>query len=84
MSIIVREKGAGEKTQSNALWPKGTSVGCKWGTQITTDKHYSEAHARAVCEMLRVEGFGGGRRIFPLMVWVSEPSEGKPQLPEDA
>lgn len=83
METIVRKPGAGEKTQSNALWPNGTSVGCPWGTQITRDSHHSQATAQAVCDMLMVEGFGGDGKVFPVKVWVSLPTDGKPELPED-
>ena len=67
--------------QSNALWPPGV-CSSKWADNISTDKHATEAHAAAVCEMLKREGFGGERRVFPVRVWTS-PVQDPPKLPED-
>lgn len=60
--------------QSNALWPEHVYRGM-YGDGISTDLHPSEEAARAVCEGLEREGFGGERKHFPIRTWVSDPKE---------
>ena len=67
--------------QSNVLWPEGT-VSSMYGDSITTDTHTTEEQAQAVCSMLLCEGLGGERKVFPLMVWVSD-VQNPPRLPYD-
>jgi len=66
-----------KKYQSRCQWPSGTL-----GTDgdISTDDHYSREEAEGVCTLLKKEGFGGMRRVFPIRVWVQElppPSTGQ-------
>lgn len=65
--------------QSNALWPKGVCFSM-YGDNISTDVHDTEAAALGVCRMLEIEGFGGSRKHFPILTWVS-PVQDPPQLP---
>lgn len=57
----------GQDWQSNASW------GAKHGfcNNITTDSHYTEGAAAAVCDKLELEGLGGERIHYPLKTWVS-------------
>ena len=57
------------KWLSFARWPKGTCCDDK-----SCDMHESKEAAEAVTDLLRKEGFGGERKIFPLYTWTS-PSE---------
>ncbi len=66
--------------QSNALWPAGV-CSSQWGDNISTDTHDTVEQSAAVCRMLRVEGFGGERKVFPLCVWTSEVQQ-PPVLPK--
>ena len=66
--------------QSNALWPAGV-CSSKWGDNISTDTHDTADQSAAVCRMLRVGGFGGERKVFPLYVWTS-PVQQPPVLPK--
>lgn len=70
--IDKRKKHTGP-CRSNAEWPRGT-LACQ-DEQVTTDNHASREAADAVCSKLVREGFGGGRKIFPLRVWTSESVE---------
>lgn len=54
------------KYLSFARWPKGTCL-----TDKTSDMHESKEEAEAVTDLLREEGFGGERKIFPLYTWTS-------------
>lgn len=58
---------------SNAEWPDRTMFGSE---QITTDRHYSKKEAAAEGELLRKNGFGGDRKVFPLRTWVEPIKEG--------
>lgn len=62
------------KFQSNALWPEGV-CSSMYGDNISTDTHSSIEAARGVCNGLRREGFGGERKHFPLLTWISEPQQ---------
>ncbi len=62
--------------KSKAWWPKDT-VSDFLGNNITTDSHYSEGEAIAVCARLELEGFGGERKIFPLKTEVIEIARGE-------
>lgn len=57
------------KWRSNAQWPPGT---CAGGAKldVTEDTHASKEEAEGVCRLLRENGFGGDRKIFPIRVWV--------------
>jgi len=52
----------GFRWQSVAHWPAGTisSAG-----DISDDTHDTRSQAEAVCNLLKAEGFGGNRRVFP-------------------
>jgi len=52
-------------------WPKG-SVVQKRANDKTTDFHYTEAEAKAVCRMLERDGLGGEGKIFPIRTWVEK------------
>lgn len=56
--------------QSNALWPPGVYIS-KYGDNISTDVHATQVEAAAVCGHLCNDGFGGERKHFPLLTWVS-------------
>lgn len=45
------------------------------GPRISTDTHETEDQARAVCEILQRDGFGGLGKIFPKRTWVEEVAE---------
>lgn len=51
--------------KSKALWSDG---------ETTEDEHDTEAQARAVCRMLKRDGMGGLREVFPTKTWVEPPS----------
>jgi hypothetical protein len=53
---------------SNARWPDGTISGSV--DQISTDSHETFGQAKAVCDALVKEGFGGEGTIFPMSTWV--------------
>ena len=60
---------------SYAEWPKGTMC-C--GNDITSDTHGSLEQAEGVVSLLYRNGFGGDRKIFPIMAWSEQTnSEGK-------
>lgn len=42
----------------------------------TTDSHYSEESAEAVCRLLQREGYGGDRKIFPIKTYTEPIKEG--------
>jgi hypothetical protein len=54
------------KYMSIAHWPEGTETGDPYGKPITTDKHMTEGEAEAVCKMLKAEGYGGDKILFPV------------------
>ena len=58
-----------KKHKSNAQWPIGTLNGHNY--DISTDRHDTKEAAQAVCDMLSKNGFGGDKKVFPVMVWVS-------------
>ncbi len=66
--------------QSNALWPDGV-VSSQWGDNISTDKHDTIEQAAAVCRLLKLEGLGAEKKIFPRCVW-SSGIEQPPILPK--
>jgi hypothetical protein len=52
---------------SKAYWPEGVETGCVYeGENFTTDKHLTKKEAEGVCRMLEEDGFGGGRKVFPV------------------
>jgi len=55
---------------SNAKWPDSVMTGSS--DNVTTDSHDTEEQAAAVCRMLKRDGFGGGRLVFPLKTWTEE------------
>ena len=55
-----------ERWTSNAVWPDG---------ETSTDEHDTEEQARAVCRILRRDGMGGLREIFPKKTWVVAPND---------
>lgn len=63
--------------RSVAVWPK-PAVNLMSHDNSSTDTHHSEEAARAVCGMLRRNGFGGDGKIFPLETRV------EPIFPENA
>lgn len=52
-----------KKFKSLASWPDG---------QETSDKHHTREQAEGVCRLLRQEGYGGDRKMFPVATWVEE------------
>ena len=52
------------KWKSCAIWPQGT-VPCL--NDCTEDEHDTKDQAIAVCDMLCRDGFGGDRKMFPLI-----------------
>ena len=52
--------------RSNAQWPTGT---VKYLNDVTEDTHGSKEEAEGVCRLLRENGFGGNRQVFPVRVW---------------
>ena len=56
--------------QSNAQWPLDVYQGM-YGDGISTDTHSTFEMAQAVCDGLMKEGWGGGGKVFPVSVWVS-------------
>lgn len=67
--------------QSNALWPPHLRSVSAYGDCISTDTHATEDYAKIVCSRLQREGFGGQRKVFPLLVWTSAVQQ-PPVLPE--
>lgn len=61
--------------KSVAIWPKEANV----SNNKSWDEHYTEEAARAVCSMLRRDGFGGEGKIFPTNTYVETPEEFKNQ-----
>lgn len=57
---------------SKARWPEGTIIG---GPDVTSDTHETFEQAQAVCLLLKREGFGGERKVFPVATWVENDSE---------
>lgn len=54
------------KVMSKARWPEGTVI----FSNVTSDTHDTFEQARAACLILKREGFGGERKIFPIATWV--------------
>lgn len=67
--------------QSNALWPAGV-CSSKYGDNISTDLHATQAQAEGVCEGLERDGFGGERKHFPIRTWVNRSAQIPPQIPD--
>jgi len=65
--------------QSCAEWPPGTILGQE--DQVTKDVNGSKDSAQGVADMLRRDGFGGDKQIFPLRTWV-EPAPLKSDHPD--
>lgn len=61
------EFDADVKFTSNAGWPQCTY---KAGDDVTTDGPHTMAGARAVCDLLAKDGWGGEGKIKPLNTWV--------------
>jgi hypothetical protein len=57
------------KILSVAYWPKD-KVNLFDPQNRSTDSHHSEDYAKAICERLWRDGFGGDRQIFPIKVAV--------------
>ena len=53
--------------RSKARWPEGTIAG---GPDVTADEHETFEQAQSVCLIMKREGFGGERKIFPIATWV--------------
>jgi hypothetical protein len=63
--------------RSFAEWPAETFTAAD-GSHVSTDDHFTEDAAKAVCGMLMRYGFGGnGPR--PLRTWVEELATGEPR-----
>ena len=60
---------ADKKWKSCAMWPPGT---CDSLNNYTEDEHHSRAAAEAVCQRLLEDGFGGDKKVFPLLTGVEE------------
>lgn len=56
---------------SCARWPESVYKGID-GTHISTDQHLTFKAAKAVCNLLGKEGFGGEKKDFPISVWVTD------------
>jgi hypothetical protein len=57
--------------ESWARWPAGVMGERELNTM---DEHDTEAQAKAACQMLMRDGFGGAGRKFPLMTWGLPPN----------
>ena|SRR5215217_6011601 len=57
-----------KSVKSVAIWPEGTL--CYRADQRSDDENHNFECARAICQRLRREGFGGDRKIFPVEVFV--------------
>jgi len=53
--------------KSCAEWPEGT---VSEPGNITKDSHHEKGQARSVCNLLRLQGFGGEGKVFPVRTWV--------------
>lgn len=49
--------------KSIAVWPDGTVSNIK---NESEDTHETYEHAEAVCKLLRIHGFGGMGKVFPI------------------
>lgn len=57
--------------KSVAAWPRG-EVNLGDPNNESEDTHGSYRDARAVCDLLEINGFGGNGQIFPLSTRVEE------------
>lgn len=53
--------------RSFAKWPKGTVA-----NDTSYDDHGTREQAQAVCDLLKLEGFGGDGKVFPVRAYVLE------------
>jgi hypothetical protein len=53
------------KYKSIAVWPDTIKVGNIVGRNESSAIHNTEEQAKAVCRMLKRDGFGGEGKIFP-------------------
>ena len=44
-------------------------------SDITSDEHDTKEQAQAVCDILKREGYGGDRKMFPVETWIEEKNE---------
>ena len=56
--------------RSRAEWSPGHIYNKYEGDNTTCDKHDTREQAEAVCGLLRRNGLGGERIIFPVRTWV--------------
>lgn len=61
--------------RSVAVWPETVKVGNEVGKNESTDTHDSKEAAEAVCSLLRREGLGGDRQVFPVSTRVEPVTE---------
>jgi hypothetical protein len=52
--------------RSIAVWPDTIRVGNEVGKNESEDVHETREQAEGVCRLLRRDGYGGERMIFPL------------------
>lgn len=52
--------------QSIAVWPDTIKVGNVEGKNESVDTHDTQDQAEGVCRLMKKEGFGGDRKVFPL------------------
>lgn len=60
------------KYTSNAKWPRMDAEYSN--SEMTSDEHDSYEQAKAVCDMLDRDGFGGEGKMFPVKTWVEAKS----------
>jgi len=58
--------------KSIAVWPRDCGINLGNTNNESSDTHGSKEEAEAVCDLLRQNGFGGDRRVFPLSTRVEE------------
>ena len=39
---------------------------------VTYDKHFTREAAEGVCQLLRKNGFGGRKEVYPVKTWTSQ------------
>lgn len=55
---------------SNAEWPDCVKLGVI--PNVSTDTHDSLEFAQKICDILKHQGFGCKREIFPIRTWVEK------------
>ena len=71
----VLDADSGGPWKSCAIWPPGC---CPAIGNLSEDMHRTKGQAKAICQLLHENGFGGDRKYFPVKTWV-EPC-GEPPL----